>query len=94
MAEGIEKRTSRGYPVYRAVVYDRRTGRKVSRTFPTLAEARSWRTRMQELSRRGFSLAGTPELVPSVPEDAGCFHQRSPGRCPPVALWSRDGRPD
>ncbi len=68
MAEGIEKRTSRGYPVYRAIVRDRRTGRRVSRTFPTLAQARSWRTRMQDLARRGFSLAGTPETVREVAE--------------------------
>jgi hypothetical protein len=68
MAEGIEKRTSRGRQVYRAVVYDPRTQRKVSRTFATLAEARRWRSRTQDLARRGISLAGTPESVHEAAE--------------------------
>lgn len=54
MSEGIQTRhrrtcaTNNGSrcncrPGYRAIVFDRRSGSRVTRTFPTLAEARRWR---------------------------------------------------
>lgn len=54
MAEGIVRRHSRGCPVragsrcrcragYEAFVYSPRDGKKVRKTFPSLAEAKSWR---------------------------------------------------
>lgn len=40
---GIEARTRAGRTTYRAVAYDKRTARKLSKTFDTLAGARQWR---------------------------------------------------
>lgn len=43
MAAGIEARKRRGRTVYRAVVYDRSTAKRLSKTFDTLAGAKQWR---------------------------------------------------
>jgi integrase len=70
MAEGIEIRhrtdcasfdgaRCRCSPTFRAVVWSQADGRKVSRTFPTLAAARQWRGDMQGLARRGVRVAGS-----------------------------------
>jgi integrase len=40
-------------PSYRAEAYDRRSGKKVRRTFPTLTAARAWRSDAQGDLRRG-----------------------------------------
>jgi integrase len=40
---GIEVRRRRGGTVYRAVVFDKTAGRKLSKTFDTLAGAKQWR---------------------------------------------------
>src|SRR4051794_23064308 len=44
MATGIETRKRNGRTVYRAVVYDKTTGRKRSKTFETITAAKQWRT--------------------------------------------------
>lgn len=44
MAEGIDVRLGKdGTRSYRASVFDRREGRKIRKTFPTLAAAKAWR---------------------------------------------------
>lgn len=50
---GIETRTSRGSTVYCAVVFDKRTGRKRSKTFPTVTGARQWRNDAMASLRAG-----------------------------------------
>jgi integrase len=40
-------------PSYRASVYDRRSGRKIRKSFPTLAEARAWRRDVAAAVGRG-----------------------------------------
>jgi integrase len=46
-AEGIQKRVGKKRTTYRASVFDRRTGKKVRKSFPTLAAARAWRADVQ-----------------------------------------------
>jgi len=41
---GIEVRERAGGTTYRAVVFDKRTGRKRSKTFATITAAKLWRT--------------------------------------------------
>jgi integrase len=67
--EGIEVRHERRCPAgedgrrcgcspsYRASVYDARTRRRLKRTFPTLAEARTWRSEAVVALRRGEATA-------------------------------------
>lgn len=40
---GIEIRKRDGGTVYRAVVHDKATGKRISKTFPTISAAKSWR---------------------------------------------------
>ena len=78
MAEGIEVRHrtdcqahegGRCYcsPAYRASVYDKRAGKLVRRTFPTLAAARSWRADANGVVRRGHLSA---DRAPTLREAA------------------------
>jgi len=54
---GIETRTSRGTTVYCAVVYDKQTGRKRSKTFTTITAARQWRNDAMTALRAGTMTA-------------------------------------
>ena len=45
---------------YEASVYDKTAGRKVRKTFPTLAAARSWRSDAEHGVRRGALRAAGP----------------------------------
>ena len=40
-------------PSYRAFVYDRRSGTKIRKTFPTLAAAKAWREDARSMQRKG-----------------------------------------
>jgi integrase len=53
MAAGIETRSSRGRTVYRAVVFDKATDRKRSKTFPSVTAARQWRNDAMAALRAG-----------------------------------------
>ena len=54
MAEGVSIiENTDGTRSYRAFVYDRREGKKIRKTFPTHAAARSWRTEAQAAVRAG-----------------------------------------
>lgn len=65
---GIEPRPRKGGGFnYRAEVFDRRTGKRIRRTFPTAAAARAWRTDTTTALRRG-ELA--PESAITVEEAA------------------------
>jgi integrase len=50
---GIETRLRRGRTVYCAVVYDKATGKKRSKTFTTITAARQWRTDAMAALRAG-----------------------------------------
>jgi integrase len=63
MAEGIERRETARGPRYVARVYDAPSGKRVSRSFPTQAEARKWRTLKQNEAARGIRLIGTPQTL-------------------------------
>jgi hypothetical protein len=47
MTPGIEVRQRNGRNTFRAVVYDQRSRKKLSRTFDTITAARRWRTDAQ-----------------------------------------------
>ena len=79
MAEGIEVRHSRSCasrdgkrcscgPGYRVAAYDAISGRKVSKTFRTLAEARRWRAGAHTQAAKGVRLAGTPQTLRDAAE--------------------------
>jgi integrase len=64
LTSGIETRHSRGCrsregrrcscdPTYRAEAFDRRSGQRIRKTFPTLAAARAWRSDAQREIRQG-----------------------------------------
>jgi hypothetical protein len=78
--EGIEVRHRRGCaaltgarcrctPSYRAVVWSSVEGKKVARSFPTLAAARSWRADAQKQAQRGVRLGGTGRTLPEAATD-------------------------
>jgi integrase len=50
---GIEPRQSRGRTVYRAVVWDKRSGGKITKTFATITAAKQWRTDAKAAIRAG-----------------------------------------
>ena len=54
---GIERRQCRGATVFCAVVYDKTTGRKTSKTFDTITAARQWRTDAMSALRAGTMTA-------------------------------------
>ena len=60
LPEGIDRLESGRY---RARVWDRKAGRRVSRTFATLAEARAYRNRVQAVVDRGVRVSGTNETL-------------------------------
>jgi integrase len=51
------------HPSYEAFVFDRRAQRKIRRTFPTLAEAKGWRSEMNRPAVRAAMRAGTVSLT-------------------------------
>ena len=53
---------------YRARVWDRKAGRRVSRTFATLAEARAYRNRVQAVVDRGVRVSGTNQTLHEAAE--------------------------
>ncbi|MDX6609084.1 MAG: hypothetical protein QOF85_1009 [Solirubrobacterales bacterium] len=74
MAEGIRKRHSKGCNArsggrcnckagYEAWVFSKRDGKKIRRTFPREAEARTWRTDAQRALARGGLRAPKPTTV-------------------------------
>jgi integrase len=87
MAEGIEVRAAKnGTRSYRASVWSNREQRRVRKTFPSLAAARSWRSEAQQAVRSGKLRAATAPLVDTAIEellagiDAGTVRTR--GRRP------------
>ena len=74
MAEGIRKRHSKGCPAkeggrcrcragYEAWVFSKREGKKIRRTFPREAEAKSWRADALAALARGGLRAAKPTTV-------------------------------
>ncbi|HEY8844979.1 MAG TPA: tyrosine-type recombinase/integrase [Gaiellaceae bacterium] len=74
MAEGIETRHSRGCasrqdercncePSYQAHVWSKKDNRRIRKTFPTLAAARSWRTDAKKELKDGTMRAPTAETL-------------------------------
>jgi hypothetical protein len=81
MAEGIQVRHSRSCtsrvgakcscePSYQAHVWSKRDGKRIRKTFPTLAAARSWRTDAKKPSK-------TERCAPRVPRRFGWPVMRS-----------------
>ena len=58
VAEGIEPRQTATGTSYKARVYDARAGKRVSKTFGTLAEARRWRAAKLDEAARGIGVVG------------------------------------
>ena len=65
LPEGIDRRPS---GQYRARVWDRKAGRRVSRTFATLAEARAFRNKLQAVVDRGVRVSGTSQTLHEAAE--------------------------
>lgn len=101
--EGIETRHARGCrsrdggrcnctPSYRAEAYDKTSGRKVRRTFPTLAAAKGWRADAQADIRRGKRLGPSGLTVRQAADQwltqakAGAARPRGRGVYKPSAL--------
>src|SRR3954469_7522015 len=64
---GNETRTSRGHTVYCAVVFDKHTGRKRSKTFTTVTAARQWRDDAKVALRAGtMTVSRGPTLNDAV----------------------------
>ncbi len=68
MAEGIEPRTTTRGTSYKARVYDARAGKRVSKTFATLAEARRWRAAKLDEAARGIGVVGPSARFRDVAE--------------------------
>ncbi len=102
---GIRRRHSAGCPVlddtdarcscsagYEASVFDRSTGRKIRRSFPTLAAARSWRADAEHGVRRGTLRAADPLTVNDAADaliagmEAGSVRTRSGDPYKPSAI--------
>jgi integrase len=92
MAEGIERRKTAAGISYKARVYDARAGKRVSRTFPTLAEARRWRAAKLDEAARGIGIAGPTDRLRDVAEKfllgarAGTVRTRSGTRFRPIVV--------
>jgi integrase len=93
-ATGIETRRRGGKTTYRATVYDRVAGRKISRTFDTISAAKSWRQDAYAALRAGDLSA---ERGPTLREAAeqwlagargGHVRTRSGDRYKPSAIRS------
>jgi integrase len=83
-------------PSYRAVVFDRRTGRKIQRSFPTEAAARRWRDDARVDLRRG-RLTGAPPITVRAAGEAliagmrrGSIRTRSGDRYKPKTIRGYD----
>lgn len=78
---GIEIRKRDGGTVYRAVVHDKATGKRISKTFPTISAAKSWRQDAYAALRAGtLSADRGPTLAAIVAdwlEDARAGHARN-----------------
>jgi integrase len=104
---GIRRRHSAGCPAcddanrrcscaagYEASVFDRASGRKIRRTFPTLAAARSWRSDAEQGVRRGTLRASEPVTVNEAADElvagmeAGSVRTRSGDAYKPSAIRS------
>lgn len=55
-------------PSYEAFVFDRRSSKKVRKSFPTLAAAKGWRTDASSSLRRGAKFATTPLTLEQAAE--------------------------
>lgn len=75
-------------PTYEAWVFDRRTGAKIRKSFPTLAAARGWRADATSLMNRGGYKAPTRNTL----RDAGDKWIAGAKAEPPTVL-NRSGRP-
>lgn len=79
-------------PSYRAEAFDRRSGRKLRRTFPTLAAAKSWRSDAIRELRQGVRLGPTGITFRRAAEEwlagakDGTIRNRSGARFKPSAL--------
>jgi integrase len=79
---------------YEASVYDRRAGRKIRKTFPTAAAARTWRLDALQALRRGTLRAAEPTTVNEAADEliagmqAGTIRTRSGDRYKPSAARS------
>jgi integrase len=103
MAEGIDTRHSRSCasragtsctctPSYQAHVWSKRDGKRIRKTFPTLAAARTWRTDAKKALQDGKMRAPTPmtlreagELVVAGMKD-GSVRKRSGERYKPSVI--------
>ncbi len=56
-------------PAYRAEIFDRQTGQKIRRTFPTHAAAKAWRQDAVSEQRRGLRRTPTSRTVRAAAED-------------------------
>lgn len=71
MPAGIEARHRKGCratpctckPSYRAVVYDKDTGKRITKTFPTLAVAKTWHRDTYAALARGMTVAARTEMT-------------------------------
>jgi integrase len=83
-------------PTYQAQVYDRVTGRRKSRSFPSAAAARTWRQDAMLALRRGSFRPGRPVAVRQAAGEwiegarAGLIHTRSGELYKPSALRGYD----
>jgi integrase len=75
-------------PSYRAWVYDRRSGTKIRKTFPTLAAAKAWRADATSQLNRGRMVAPTRQ---SLRETAEAWV--SGAEAEPPTILNRSGQP-
>jgi integrase len=74
-------------PAYEAWVFDRRSGSKIRKTFPTLAAAKAWRSDALSQLQRGRLITTTRKTLREAAEE----WQRGAEAQPPVVL-TRSGR--
>lgn len=89
---GITVRKTRAGTRYRAEAYDKAMGKRVTKTFPTLAAAKSWRAAMQVKIANGEARATGPLPLKQAGEDwmkrakAGTVRNRSGAEYKPSVL--------
>lgn len=89
---GIEARQRRGRTVYRAVVYDKAAGRKITKTFDTITAAKQWRAdAMAAVASGRLSAERGPTLTEAVEQwlagaRAGHIRNRSGDPYKPSAI--------
>ena len=76
MAEGIEIRIGKdGVRSYRASVWSNRDGKRIRKTFPTMAAAKSWRQDAAGAVRRGRCAPPRRSPSPRRPTTGSTAHE-------------------